>query len=79
MSATPRLADLRGIRSLREIAILGFDGEGWEFLLELPNLERLQLWGPMDPEAAGRLRERFPDAHLDIRSVERQPLRSARR
>ena len=73
MAATPRLADLRGLRSLREIAILGFDGEGWEFLLELPNLERLQLWGPIDPEAAGRLRERFPDAHLDIRSVERRP------
>jgi Leucine-rich repeat (LRR) protein len=67
--ALPRVGDLADLRSLRGLALTGADGAGWEALLDLPGLERVLLYGSVDPEAPEVLRRRFPTARLDVRPV----------
>ena len=66
----PRLSDLAQLRGLRELALIGADGSGWRFLLDLPDLRRIRLFGSVDPDAPELLRRRFPDALVDVRPVE---------
>lgn len=72
-ASTPRLADLRELRSLRRLALTRVDGTGWRFLLDVPAIERLLLYGSVDADAPDQLRRRFPDARLEVRPV--QPVR----
>jgi hypothetical protein len=71
-AALPRMADLASLRSLRDLALTGADGDGWRFLLELPNLRRILLFGSVDPDAPDLIRQRFPDARVDVRPVASQ-------
>lgn len=68
-AALPRVGDLSGLRSLRGLALTGADGAGWAALLDLPGLERVLLYGSVDPRAPDALRRRFPTARLDVRPV----------
>jgi Leucine-rich repeat (LRR) protein len=68
-ASLPRVGDLAGLRSLRGLALTAADGDGWEALLDAPDLERVMLYGSVDPEAPEVLRRRFPTARLDIRPV----------
>jgi hypothetical protein len=71
-AALPRLADLARLRSLRDLALTGADGDGWQYLLELPKLRRILLFGSVDPDAPEQIRQRFPDAKVDVRPVASQ-------
>lgn len=66
-AATPRLRDLVALGNLRELALLNVDGEGWEFLVGLPKLERVRLYGAIAAGAQDVLRRRFPAAVVDVR------------
>jgi hypothetical protein len=68
-AARPRLADLSALSSLRDLAINYADGEGWGFVLELPQLRRIRLYATVEPEAPDLIRARFPDAVVDVRPV----------
>ena len=39
----PPMADLASLRNLRELALIGVDGGGWRFLLDLPDLRRTHV------------------------------------
>lgn len=71
-AALPRMADLSRLRSLRDIALTGADGDGWQFLLDLPDLRRILLFGSVDPDAPDLIRQRFPNAKVDVRPVASQ-------
>jgi hypothetical protein len=71
-AALPRMADLASLRSLRDLALTGADGDGWRFLLKLPDLRRILLFGTVDPDAPDLIRQRFPNAMVDVRPVASQ-------
>jgi hypothetical protein len=68
-AAVPRLADLSRLRNLHDLALIKADGEGWRFLLDLPDLRRIQLFGSVDADAPDLIRRRFPGARVDVRPV----------
>jgi Leucine-rich repeat (LRR) protein len=68
-ASVPRLADLSGLRNLRDLALIKADGEGWRFLLDLPDLRRIQLFGSVDADAPDLIQGQFPGARVDVRPV----------
>jgi hypothetical protein len=68
-ASVPRLADLGGLRDLRDLALTKADGGGWRFLLDLPDLRRILLYGSVDADAPDLIRRRFPSSRVDVRPV----------
>lgn len=70
--SVPRMADLASLHEMRDLALTKADGGGWRFLLDLPDLRRILLYGSLDADAPERIQSRFPEALVDVRPVSTQ-------
>jgi hypothetical protein len=68
-ASVPRMADLASLRNLRDVALTKVEGTGWRFLLDLPDLRRILVYGSVDREAPELIARRFPTARSDVRPV----------